>query len=48
MKPHDPTCTPASSGRHPEAVRVAIIIGISCAACVWLVGRAKGKTEGTA
>lgn len=22
MKPHDPTSTPASSGRHPEAVRV--------------------------
>ncbi|MGG6430814.1 hypothetical protein ACQ5TV_12695 [Acetobacter ghanensis] len=45
MKPHDPTSTPASSGRHPEAVRVAVIIGASCAACVWLAGRAKVKIE---
>lgn len=45
MKPHDPTSTPASSGRHPEAVRIAVIIGASCVACVWLVGRTKGKIE---
>lgn len=45
MKPHDPTSTPASSGRHPEVVRVAVIMGASCAACVWLAGRAKVKVE---
>lgn len=25
MKPHDPTSTPASSGRHPEAVRMTLL-----------------------
>lgn len=45
MKPHDPTSTPASSGRHPEAVRVVAIIGASCVACAWLAGRAKVKVE---
>lgn len=45
MKPHVSIRTPASSARHPEAVRVAATIGASCAACVWLAGRAKVKVE---
>lgn len=45
MKPHDPTSTPASSGRHPEAVRGIRIKAVELASLARARGIMCGKSD---